>query len=448
MNEQNSQASQDDLDLEPIPKKRMPRLTSIFICLFTATGIIVYGFIQKSEFEYKQVRDHTTTMLEAIQNGSIIIYTRDEKETYPVLFSLGLGLLGIILGTFVDRFSLVFEELCHFKSRYNRSVVKLFKACFSGISWPAVLVIVLFAAICLIALARKTSFKLEYLIYILGGIGVNPLVIHLLNLNTQSEVDVSRLLEEKGLYPANTIAWYYYFQYLNKALPIFNESFADSDDIPVQVQGTGQGSSDETVQPKVQLSLKKLILVISHDCKMKENLNELDNHIRKITVISNKGYNFPVYGLTSKGKEHNYVILYAKEALETLKEMSKPERIKAIHENQCEHQVKLLCGTLVSDILTDPLDQECSDKCIVVPIMAKSASSLQNGGLVKIIMTKVKADKHGKQLPSFIKAPTRAPTPTKKTELQQETKYRRVENCQRYQYREIKKQPPGSFDTI
>ena len=414
--EQNSQASQDDLDLEPIPKKRMPRLASIFICVCTATGIIVYGFIEKSVFEYKQVRDHTTTMLEAIKNGSVIIYTKDEKETYPVLFSLGLGLVGIILGTFVDRFSLVFEELCHFKSRYNRSVVKLFKACFSGISWLAVLVIVLLAVISLSVLARKTSFKLGYLIYILGGIGVGPLVMHLLNLNAQSEVDVSRLVEERRLYPAYTIAWNYYFQHLKKALPIFNESFAESD-IPVQDQGTGQGSVDETTQPKVQLSLKKLILLISHDCKTKDNLNDLDNHIRKITVISNNGYDFPVYGLTSKGKEHKYVVLYAKEALETLKEMSKHERIKAIHENNCEHQVKLLCRTLVSEILANPLDDGCSDMCIVVPIMAKNASSLQNGGLVKLIMTKVKADERGEQHPSFIKAPT----PTKKTKLQQET---------------------------
>ena len=95
------------------------------------------------------------------------------------------------------------------------------KACFSGISWPAVVVIFLVGAISLV-LARKTSFKLGDLVYILGGIGVGPLVTHLLNLNTQSEVDVSRLLEEKRLYPAYTIAWNYHFQYLKKALPIYS----------------------------------------------------------------------------------------------------------------------------------------------------------------------------------------------------------------------------------
>jgi hypothetical protein len=274
----------------------------------------------------------------------------EEKETYPVLFNLGLGLLSIILGTFADRFSLIFEELSQLRSRYNQSIVEMCKACFSGISWPAVLVIFLVGAISLV-LARMTSFKLGDLVYILGGIGVGPLVMHLLNLNIQSEVDISRLLEERRLYPAYTIAWNYYFHYLKKALPIFNECFSESN-IPVQDQGTGQGSTDQSAQPKVQLRLKELIVIIPHNCKMKNNLEELDNHIRKITDIGNNGYNFPVYALTHNGKEDQYVVVFANEPLETIKEMSKCERIKAIHENECE-RVQVLYETLQFEILKD-----------------------------------------------------------------------------------------------
>jgi hypothetical protein len=157
--EQNSQTSQDDLEREPIPKKRKPRYASFFICLFTATGIIVYGFVEKSVFEYKPVDNNSTNILERIKNGSIRIYTMEEKETYPVLFNLRLGLLSIILGTFADRFSLIFEELSQLRSRYNQSIVEMPKACFSGISWPAVLVIFLVGAISLV-LARMT-FKLR-----------------------------------------------------------------------------------------------------------------------------------------------------------------------------------------------------------------------------------------------------------------------------------------------
>ena len=413
---QDAQTSQEDLDLEPIPNKRKPRLASIIICLVTAIAIITYGFYERSVFQYKAVYDVSPTLLEAIQNGSILCHIEDEEDTYPVLFHLGLGLLGIILGTFVDRFSLVVEELCYFKSRYNRSFVKLLKACFSGISWSAVLVIFVIGVVSLGVLATKTSFQFSYLIYILGGFGVGPFVMHLLNLNTQSEVDVSRLVEEKRLYPGYGIAWNYYFHYLKKALPLFNDSFADSN-IPVQDGGMGERSTDETAPAKIQLTLKKLILLISHDCKTKDNLQEQDNCIRKIIDISKDGYNFPVYGLTSNEKEQKYVIMYAKEPLETLKEMSKTERIKAIHENQCEHHVKLFYGTLVSEILNDPLDDECSDMCVVVPIMVEQASSLQEGGLVKLIMAKVKADERGEQQASFIKAPTT----TRKTELHQET---------------------------
>ena len=409
---QNDRTSLQDLDHEPIPNKRKRRLVSFIICLITAIGIVVYGFIEKTVLEYNVVSDVSSKTLEAIKNGSMIVYTQKKNKAYPVLFHLGLGLLSIIFGTFIDRFSLVLEELCHFKSRYNRSAVKLFKACFSGISWSAVGVVILIAVVSLI-LAMKTSFQFSYIIYILGGIGVGPLVVHLLNLNAQSDVDVSRLLEEKRQYPAYAIAWYYYFQYLKKALPVFDQIFTESNN-PVQDEDRNERSSEETAQAKVQLSLKKLILLISHDCKTKDNLEELDNHITRIDIKRSSGYDFPVYSLLSNGKQHKFVVMYAKEALETLKEMSKTERIKAIHEDQYKHEVKLLCRTLVSEILNDPLDDEC-DKCVVVPIIT---SSLQNGGLVELIMTSVEKDERGEQTTSFMKAST----PNRKTKLQYKKK--------------------------
>ena len=406
--EQNIKTSRDDIDLEPIPKKRKPRWASIVICLLTATGIIAYGFIKKTVLHYKEVNDLSPNLLKAIKNGTILIYTKEEKETYPVLFNLGLGLLAIILGTFVDRLSLVVEELGQFRRRYKRNILKVLKSCLSGISWPAIIVIVVLGSISLF-LARNTSFKLGDLIYILGGIGVGPLITHLLNLNTQSDADVSRLVEEKRLYSAYTIAWNYYFHNLRKVLQVFNESFAD-----MNTSVLDQETDEEDAQPIIQLSWKKLILLIPHDCKTKDNLAEVDSHIRKITDISKDGLNLPVYGLTSNDTEHRYVILYAKEPLETLKEMSITERIKAVHEKDCENQVMLLYRTLVYDILETPLDDACNDMCLVVPIKAENTSRLQNGGLVKLIMSKVRTEKSasrtGKQLDNFIK-----PSPAKKT---------------------------------
>ncbi|CAB4028011.1 ankyrin repeat domain-containing 42-like, partial [Paramuricea clavata] len=162
--------------------------------------------------------------------------------------------------------------------------------------------------------------------------------------------------------------------------------------IPVQDQGTGQGSSDQTAQPE------------KNNCCIKQWIQ------------------FPVYGLKYNGEEHIYVVLYTNEHLETLKEMSKSERSKAIHQNECENQVKLFYRTLESEILTDPLDDyPCTN----------DGRKLKNGGLVKL-MTKVKADecalKH-EQLDGFIKAPT----PTKKNDISVSNKKTRAELETKYQ---------------
>jgi dipeptide/tripeptide permease len=178
--QQNFQTPDDGINWENPPKKRKrPRVTSFIICLLTAAGIITYGFHEKTVIEYERNNDNFTIKLAKIKTGTITCYTRKEKTSYPVFFNLGLGFMGIILGTLVDRLSLVIEELFQFKSRYNRDIRKLFKSCFSGINLPAV------AAVCLIVgvactIGRETGFQFVDIIYILGGIGVGPLVIHAL----------------------------------------------------------------------------------------------------------------------------------------------------------------------------------------------------------------------------------------------------------------------------
>ncbi len=382
--ERNPETQINDIVWEDVPTKRKrwrTRLASFVICSCTAIGIIIYGFVKSKTIEYKSVSDLSPTKLEAIKNGSIIIYTREEKESYTVFLNLGLGLLAIILGTFVDRLSLIFEELFHFKSRYNKSTWNMLKACFSGISLGAVFGVALIVIISIaIALAKKSTFELRYLTYILSGIGVGPLVMHLLNLNTQSEVHISTILEEKETYIANGLAWSYYFNYLAKALPKFRERFPDDSSTSVQ-QGT-----------QTRLSLNKLILLISHDCDTVDNLANQDNHITKETEIDDDIYKFPVYKFPYNGKTYSFVIKYVRQPLETLQKMSQYERIKALREKQRDYQVKLLCRTL-SEIVKDPLHKECKGKCILVPIKAKFNESLQNGGLVNAIMHKVNADK-------------------------------------------------------
>ena len=315
-------------------------------------------------------------------DGSIKCYIEEDKETYPVLFNLCFGLLAIILGTFVDRLSLVFEEAIHFNTRYKRNACKMLKACFSGIVWPAVLPLfgILILIITAILLSKKVKLEL-HVTYILSGIGVGPLVMHLLNMNTQSDDHVSTILEEKQTFVANGLAWSYYFNYLDNALPKFKEKFPNTNaNIPVQDQGQD-----------VRLSSNKLILLISHDCVTTENLENHDNTIKKLGEIHHGKFRFPVYRLTYCCKHNRHVIKDVMQPLHTLQKMSEKERIKALSENKLEYQVEMFYDTL-SSILEKPFNNDFKEMCILVPIQAKSTRILQNRGLVRFIMHEITTD--------------------------------------------------------
>ena len=344
------ETSQDDIEREPIPEKRRSWLAPTLFFVNTIL-IIVYGCVENPE----------------------------------VLINIGLALLGVVLEPFFRCLCIFVEELFQFQSRYKRNILNLFKQCFSGISWKPVIAVVLIDVIAC-AMAKKSSFELEDVISISSGISVGPLVAYLLKLNAQSDVDLSRLFEGRGLHPAYTLAWNYYINYLEKALPVFSRSFSDSNS-PVQGQGSDE-CSDRDTQPKIQLSSKKLILLFSDNYKKEVELVDLDNHISKITERYVGGYKFPVYGLKYNGNEYKYVILYAEEPLESIKRIRDFERSKRVHADQVKDQVMFLYRTLVSEILFK--DNYCRNKCI--PILMSAAQSLENGGLVKLIMGYVKTE--------------------------------------------------------
>jgi hypothetical protein len=318
------------------------------------------------------------------RNTTNVCYRKEGKLTLSGLFTTALGLFGIVLGTLVDRLTLIAEENHHLHQRYGGSRKKMIKACFSGIVKGPVIALLSLAAIIVIILILVTGkpwLELSYFVYVFSGIGVGPLVMHLLNLNTQSEVHISTILEEKETYIANGLAWSYYFNYLAKVLPKFQSRFPDNIRTSVlQHQGS-----------HVRLSLNKLILLISYDCETEENLEEQDNKITRERVIEDGVYRFPVYSLPYNDKVYRFVIKYVTQPLETLEKMSKYERIKALQEKQRDYQVQLLYRTL-SEIVENPLHKECKEKCILVPIKANSIASLNNGRLVNAIMHKVKAD--------------------------------------------------------
>ncbi|CAB4029300.1 stimulator of interferon genes [Paramuricea clavata] len=365
----------------PKERKKRARYVSIILCTITAILVIVFCVVNRNVVEYYP--DATQ------KNTTNVCYKKEGKLTFSGLFATVLGLFGVVLGTLVDRLSLIAEERHHLQERYDGSRKKMIKACFSGILWGPVFVLLgltFVIVVILIFTTGKPWLELSYLVYIFSGIGVGPLIMHLLNLNTQSEVHISTILEEKQIYVANGLAWSYYFNYLDKALPKFNEKLANN--------------SCNTVEYKkgqhVDLSSNKLILLISHDCTTRDNLTKLDNKIRKLGTFSNRKYKFPVYKLTYNDCNYVYAIQYVEQPLQTLKKMStlQSESIKALDEKQCDYQVKLLCRTL-SAILKNPDNTECEDTCILVATKANSRESLNNGGLVNVIMQEVKANESG-----------------------------------------------------
>ncbi len=361
-------------DFEPVPEKRKNRARWVSLIIFTSTTILVLAFcIAKRNVDV--YRPDTTQ-----KNTTNKYYIKEERLAFSSLLATALGLFGVALGTLVDRLSLINEERHHLHTRYRGSRKKMVKACFSGISWYPVFALLGSTAIIVIILiflrvnvTGKPWFDLEYLVYIFSGIGVGPLIMHLLNLNTQSEVHISTILEEKGLYVAHGLAYSYYLNYLKEALPKFKEA---------------RRSRFPAPHEHVRLTSNKLLLLMPLDCYMTDDLKELDDKILKLFDTGNDHdpFRFPVYHLEVREREYKYfAIQYVKEPLRTLEEMSTLEEFKAVKRKTREEEVKLLYRTL-SGILEKPPNQVFKETCTIVPILAKKLSSLQNGGLVRCIM--------------------------------------------------------------
>ena len=377
-------------DFEPVPEKRMNRArrVSVIICTITAVLVLAFCIFNRTVVEYRP--DATQ------KNTTNKCYIKEEKLGFSGLFTTALGLFGVVLGTLVDRLSLINEERHHLHQRYRGSWTKIVKVCFSGISWGPVFALLGSTALILVVLIFVTDkpwFELEYLVYIFSGIGVGPLIMHLLNLNTQSEVHISTILEEKGMYVAYGLAWSYYFNYLKEALPKFKETTSSRFPAPYE---------------HVTLTSNKLLLLMPHDCYMTDDLNKLDNKINKLLDTGNDHdpFRFPVYRLEVREREYKYfAIQYVKEPLKTLREMSLLEEIKAVKRKTYEEDTKLLYRTL-SGILKNPPDQDFKETCTLVPIQAKNLDSLKNGELVRCIMNIVQSSPYDTQVdgdPGFVK---------------------------------------------
>ena len=379
------------IDIEPVPKERGKRAiyASIIICSIAGILVIAFCFINGEEEVY-----YLDKTQKNITNGC---YKKEVKLKLSGLFTTRLGLFSVVIGTLVDRLLHLAEEYRHLGQRYDGSCIKMIKACFSGILWLPVFLLLLLTSIIhviIILTTHRPWFKLSYLVYIFSGIGVGPLIMRLLNLNTESKVYISTILEEKGTYVANGLAWSYYFNYLERALLKFKNAMRSPLPFP-------HGKNVE-----IQLSLDKLLLLVPLDCHTVDDLNQIDNQIERLVYPENSqsSFHLPVYRLKVNEGDKYFAIEYVKEPLKALRRMSLVEGIEAVKRKTCDEDVKLLYRTLFK-ILADPLEQDIKETCILVPIKAKSQESLKNGGLVKCIIDVVnRSCTQTDGVPGFVKA--------------------------------------------
>ena len=360
---QNAQSNNgaEGIDLETVPKKRGKRVVFASKVLFIITIIIVTVISVKD-------REEVVYYIDPYLRNNTNCYTRKAKITYSCLLQASSFTFGVGVGTLVERLLLLAEERHHFYQRYQGSWKKITTACLRGIAWRGVFCLLsLPFLINFIIIAFNSEinwFRSCDFARILCGISAGPLIMHLLNNHTECEVYNSTILENNGMNLSNVLAWSYYFNYLKPAAQIFEEQTRSRSDI--------------------SLSLTKLVLLISLDYEIPDDLEKIDSYI---TLTSREHY-YSIYNLsTVEGQPQRCLAIQCvQQPLRTLRSMKSFQKMMASNMTIFGQDVKLLYRTLC-EILE--VDAEIKHTFLLVPIKTKNLETLQNGGLVKNIIAAV-----------------------------------------------------------
>ena len=352
-----------DIDLEknhgfgPIPEKRQKRAAFVSVGLSFIIMVVLLGAFTKPKDDLYAVEGNTSMLHEDE------MFCRKNDQYYHVgIFIWSLNLIGIILGEFVNRSCLMFEEYFHLYTRYGGSKRKMFSACFSDISFRAVFfaTLVAFVIIGSTLLSQGTKyFKFEYIEIILSGVGSSTLVLYLLSLDTLSRVQISSLMENNNRLVANGLAWSYYFGYLRLILPRLRERIAES-------------------EWKDKLSSNKLFILMPRDCwaygKLSEEAEDgkidfAEGGVIEFDVaragISKRSYRNNVYEIKIDGCEPLRVLAEYATPLCSMHDMSHSAEASLSVEDRDE-QAKLFVRTLEA-ILRNPSVPEVRNRCKLVP---------------------------------------------------------------------------------
>ncbi|XP_028409128.1 stimulator of interferon genes protein-like [Dendronephthya gigantea] len=294
----------------------------------------------------------------AIATVSFLIVAEEGKEKFYLwLFPSLLGLFSVFAGALVSRMCLLFEECRHISSRHNGSKMKMFKFCFKGIDYGAIgacmgLIIMVLAGF---MIGGLVELDYKHGAILCSGVGIGPLILQVLKLDTLSAVHIETILEDQQTYVANVLAWHYYYNYLKETLP----------EIPDLIKEAGLQN---------HLSTMKLIILIPLDCDTAVEISTVDpNHFTKkgsLRLKKQPNIKLHVYEVkSSSGKEYTLVMQLAKIPLDTLDYMSKHADILSVHKKSRQREIKLFYQTL-NDILAD-CEKDCRHRCLLVTYHTK-----------------------------------------------------------------------------
>ena len=299
-----------------------------------------------------------------------------------------LGLFGIFITPIIQCLCDVVEEFRQYRIRYNRNICKLVKDCFSAVPWKT-LIFAAGVSVMMFLIIRKVTntdiFTLDDLMYILSAVVFGKVVTCLLSLDKTSNVGLSRLIEKLGLHPLQTLAWECFF-HIERCMPMFMERFTSSD-LSSQEQSDAVENPDRDRHTKIQVHLKKIILLVCDSFEMRLTLHSRDNDISEV-FSDNRCPELPIYCLRYNGKEYKYVIICFKEPLETIKKACDSKTYKFLYGDKPKDHMDLFCNEL-SKILAG--NETCKNMCILVST-TKATNSQQKGWLVKVIMRHIEAD--------------------------------------------------------
>ena len=341
----------------PIPEKRKKRAALLSAVLSFVIMIVLLG-------AFTQPQSKLTVIQVSNTSDDEMICKENERQGYHVgVFVWSLNLIGIILGEFINRFCLVFEEYFHLNTRYGGSKRKMFYACFSDVSFRCAFFGTFVASVIIAATLFSQGgdyFKFEYIEIILSGIGSGSFVLYILSLDSFSRVQISSLMENNNRLVANGLAWSYYFGYLKIILPGITERIENS-------------------KWKDKLSSKKLFILMPRDCYAYGLLSNEDSRIKMVpdddAVIEHKVYRagvFRIYRLniykinrTGENSSPLYVLAQYASPMSRLHEMSHEAGTRLTRQDQDE-QAKLFLRTMKA-ILQNPSVPEVRDNCRLVP---------------------------------------------------------------------------------